>query len=79
MSRYYKKDIGYIQQNIGYYIANFAIVFVLDKFGDLKSSRPKMFYKIGLKQVLDLYLKITSTRIFMISLNFRLEIYVTSA
>lgn len=54
MSRYYKKDIGYTRQNIGYYIANFAIVFVLDKFGDLKSSRPKMFYKIGLKQVLDL-------------------------
>ena len=79
MSRYYKKDIGYIQQNIGYYIANFAIVFVLNKFGDLKSSRPKMFYKIGLKQVLDLYLKITCTHIFVISVNFRLEIYVTSA
>ena len=79
MTRYYKKDIGYKRQNIGYYIPNFAIVFVLDKFGDHKSSRPKMFYKIGLKQVLDLYLKITCTRILMISLNFRLEIYVTSA
>ena len=79
MSRYYKDDIGYIRQNIGYYTANFAIAFALDQFGDLGSSRSEMFYKIGFKQVLDMFLKITCTHIFMVSLNFRLKIYVTSA